>query len=70
MYKFYYDYVKPMWPGDRSSLIMTDTDNFMMDIKTDDFYEAIKNGKVKVQKEQFDFSNYDKDHHSGPGKCE
>jgi hypothetical protein len=49
---------------------MTDTDNFMMDIKTDDFYEAIKNGKVKVQKEQFDFSNYDKDHHSGPGKCE
>ncbi|CAB4001989.1 Hypothetical predicted protein [Paramuricea clavata] len=44
---------------------MTSADSFMMEIKTDDFYEDIKNSEVKDHKDQFDLSNYDKDHHSG-----
>ncbi|CAB4003669.1 Hypothetical predicted protein [Paramuricea clavata] len=36
-----------------------------MEIKTDDVYKDIKNSKVKDHTEQFDFSNYKEDHHSG-----
>ena len=57
MYRFHYDYVKPKW-GDKSSLLFTDTDSLCYEIKTDDFYEDIKDDVS----EWFDTSNYEKDH--------
>ena len=57
MYRFHYDYVKPKW-GDKASLLFTDTDSLCYEIRTDDFYEDIKNDVD----EWFDTSNYEKDH--------
>ena len=57
MYRFHYDYVKPKW-GDKASLLFTDTDSLCYEIRTDDFYEDIKNDVDKW----FDTSNYEKDH--------
>ena len=57
MYRFHHDYVKPKW-GDKSSLLFTDTDSLCYEIKTDDFYEDIRNDVS----EWFDTSNYEKDH--------
>ena len=36
MFEFWYDYLKPMY-GDKIRLCYTDTDSFIMHIKTDDF---------------------------------
>ena len=55
MYKFWYDYIKPKY-GDKTRLCYMDTDSFVMDIKTDDFYKDINNDVDKW----FDTSNYDK----------
>ena len=52
MYKFWYDYIKPKY-GDRAKLCYTDTDTFVIFIKTEDFYENIANDV-----ESFDTSNY------------
>ncbi len=57
MYRFHYNYVKPKW-GDKASLLFTDTDSLCYEIRTDDFYEDIKNDV----NEWFDTSNYEKDH--------
>ena len=38
MFEFWYDYLKPMY-GDKIRLCYTDTDSFIMHIKTDDFYK-------------------------------
>ena len=42
MYKFWYDYIKPKY-GDRAKLCDTDTDSFVIYIKTEDFFEDISN---------------------------
>ena len=55
MYEFWYDYIKPKY-GDKARLCYTDTDSFIMHIKTDDFYKDINNDVDQC----FDTSNYDK----------
>ena len=55
MYKFWYDYFKPKY-GDRAKLCYTDTDSFIIYIKTEDFFQDISNDVEKW----FDTSNYDK----------
>ena len=40
MYKFCYDYIKPKY-GDKARLCYMDTDSFVMNIKTEDFYKDI-----------------------------
>ena len=55
MYEFWYDYMKPKY-GDKARLFYTDTDSFIMHIKTDDFYKDIN---VDVDK-WFDTSNFNK----------
>ena len=40
MYKFQYDYFKPKY-GDRAKLCYTNTDSFIIYIKTEDFFEDI-----------------------------
>ena len=54
MYEFWYGYVKPKY-GDRAKLCYTDTDSFVIYIKTEDFYKDIANDVEKW----FDTSNYD-----------
>lgn len=39
MYRFFYDFVKTKYPGDRSTLLYTDTDSFLLLLKTDDAYQ-------------------------------
>ena len=55
MYKFWYDYIRPKY-GDRAKLWYTDTDSFIIYIKTEDFFEDISNDA----KEWFDTSNCNK----------
>ena len=40
MFAFWYDYLKPRY-GDKTRLCYTDTDSFIMHIKTDDFYKDV-----------------------------
>ena len=40
MYEFWYDYIKPKY-GDRVKLLYMDTDSFVIDNITEDFYEDI-----------------------------
>ena len=40
MFEFWYDYLKAMY-GDEIRLCYTDTDSFIIHIKTDDFYKDI-----------------------------
>ena len=42
MYKFWYDYMKPKY-NDNAKLCYMDTDSFIMNIKTNDFYKDISN---------------------------
>ena len=42
MYEFWYDYIKPKYQ-DNAKLCFTDTDSFITQIKTEDFYEDIAN---------------------------
>ena len=60
MYDFHYNYIKSKY-GDRSKLLMTDTDSLCYEIKTEDFYRDITPDVYKW----FDTSNYPKDHVSG-----
>ena len=52
MYEFLYDYIKNK-SGNNSTLLFTDTDSLMYEIKMEDVYED-----VSIDKEMFDFSNY------------
>ena len=52
MYQFWYDYMKPKY-GNRIKLCYMDTDSFVMNIKTNDFYKDIANDVEK----RFDTSN-------------
>ena len=54
MYKFWYDYFKPKY-GDKAKLCYTDTDSFIFNIITEDFFEDISND-VEAW---YDMSNYD-----------
>ena len=54
MYEFWYDYMKPKY-GNKVKLCYMDTDSFIMNIKTNDFYEDIA-GDVE---NRFDTSNYE-----------
>ena len=56
MYDFYYNVMKPKY-GDDMKLVLTDTDSFVLVIKTDDFYDD-----MYKMRERFDTSNYPKDH--------
>ena len=55
MFEFWYDYLKPMY-GDKIRLCYTDTDSFIMHIKTEDFCKDIS---ADVDK-WFGTSNFDK----------
>ena len=54
MHEFWYDYIKPKYQ-DNAKLFYMDTDSFIIDIKTGDFYENIANDVEK----RFDTSNYE-----------
>ena len=55
MYEFLYDYINPKYE-DKAKLCYTDTDSFIIYIKTEDFFEYISNDVERW----FDTSNYDK----------
>ena len=55
MYKFWYDYMKPKY-NDNVRLCYMDTDSFIMNIKTNDFYKDISDD---VDNRYFDTSNYE-----------
>ena len=63
MYKFWYDYMKPKY-GDNVKLCYIDTDSFIMNIKTEEFYKDIANDVEK----RFDTSNYECDRPLPTGK--
>ena len=52
-YEFWYDYIKPKF-GDKARLCYMDTDSFIMDIKTEDFYKDIADDVERW----FDTSNF------------
>ena len=54
MYEFWYDYMKPKY-NDNVKLCYMDTDSFVMNIKTKDFYKDITNDV----EDRFDTSNYE-----------
>ena len=54
MYEFWYDYMKPKY-DDNVKLCYMDTDSFVMNIKTKDFYKDIANDV----EDRFDTSNYE-----------
>ena len=54
MYEFWYDYMKPKY-NDNVKLCYMDTDSFVMNIKTKDFYKDISSNVDK----RFDISNYE-----------
>ena len=53
MYEFWYDYIKPKYQ-DNAKLCYMDTNSFIINIKTEDFYEDIANDVEK----RFDTLNY------------
>ena len=53
MYELWYDFMKSKY-GNRAKLCYMDTDSFIINIKTDDFYEDISENVM----EKFDTSNY------------
>ena len=63
MYEFWYDYIKPKYQNN-AKLCYMDTDSFVINIKTEDFYEDIT---VCVDK-RFDTSNYEVNRPLSTGK--
>ena len=55
MYEFWYDYIKPKY-GDKARLCYMDTDSFVINITTEDFYKDIASDVERW----FNKSNYDK----------
>ena len=53
MYEFWYDFIKSKY-GRRAKLCYMDTDSFIINIKTEDFYKDISENVM----ERFDTSNY------------
>ena len=60
MFNFHYRYIKPKYEK-QAKLLFTDTDSFLYEIQTEDFYKDIS-GDVK---NRFDTSNYPEGHPSG-----
>ena len=60
MYDFHYNYIKPKY-GENAKLLFTDTDSFLYEIETEDFYKDIS----KDVKDRFDTSDYPENHPSG-----
>ena len=60
MFDFHYKYIKPKY-GKQAKLLFTDTDSFLYEIQTEDFYKDIS-GDVK---DRFDTSDYPEGHPSG-----
>ena len=58
MYSFYYDVLKAKY-GEDVGLLYTDTDSLIVDVRTEDIYEDIRQPSMK---EYFDFSEYPTDH--------
>ena len=56
MYEFHYDYMRPKY-GSKLKLCYMDTDSFVYEIETEDFYRDIANDVEK----RFDTSGYSKD---------
>ena len=56
MYEFHYDYMRPKY-GSKVKLSYMDTDSFVYEIETEDFYRDI----AKDVEERFDTSGYSKD---------
>ena len=63
MYEFWYDYIKPKY-GNNVKLCYIDTDIFLINNKTEDFYKDIANDVEK----RFDTSNYEVDRPLSLGK--
>ena len=63
MYEIWYDYMKPKY-GNNVKLCYMDTDSFIMNNKTEDFYKDIGNDVEK----RFDTSNYEVDRPLSTGK--
>ena len=59
MFDFHYNYIIPKY-GNKAKLLFTDTDSFLYEIQTEDFYKDIS-GDVK---DRFDTSDYPKNHPS------
>jgi len=60
MYDFHYNYMKVKY-GDNCTLLITDTDSLMYEVKTEDFYTDIR----EDVRERFDTSNFPQNHSSG-----
>ena len=60
MFDFHYKYIKPKY-GNKAKLLFTDTDSFLYEIQTEDFYKDIA-GDVR---DRFDTSDYPEGHPSG-----
>ena len=60
MFDFHYNYIKPKY-NNKAKLLFTDTDSFLYEIQTEDFYNDIS-GDVK---NRFDTSDYPEGHPSG-----
>ena len=60
MFDFHYKYIIPKY-GNKAKLLFTDTDSFLYEIQTKDFYKDIS-GDVK---DRFDTSDYPEGHPSG-----
>ena len=54
MYEFWYNYIKPKYQNN-AKLCYMDTDSFIIQIKTEDFYKDVPNDVKKW----FDTSNYE-----------
>ena len=65
MYEFWYDYMKPKYNND-AKLCYMDADSFIMNIKTNDFYEDI----ASDVENRFDTSNYEVNRPLPTGKNE
>ena len=61
MYEFWYGYIKPKY-GDKAKLCFTDTDTFVIYIKTEDFCKDIASDVERW----FDTSNYDENNERPP----
>ena len=59
MFDFHYKYIKPKY-GKEAKLLFTDTDSFLYEIQTEDFYKDIS----EDVKDRFDTSDYPKNHPS------
>ena len=59
MFDFHYNYIKPKY-GNKAKLLFTDTDSFLYEIQTEDFYKDIS-GDVR---DRFDTSDYPENHPS------